>query len=179
MSRWHEEIAIIGGGIAGAEARLSIWKKLAVPAQTCNGFCLKNLTALRRNPDGRHDGFVIEAGLSLSSASARRIAPVPGTGIGDQRFLRMTWPQNPTYWQRQLVLIRMDGVHDPTRIWPMETTPPVFFKTKLRIAAELFSSARKDTGDEPVGDFVRRHFGQEMVDRVVEPLLAGVLRRQC
>jgi oxygen-dependent protoporphyrinogen oxidase len=42
------------------------------------------------------------------------------------------------------------------------------------MAAELFSSARKDSGDESVGDFVRRHFGQEMVDRVAEPLLAGV-----
>jgi len=28
--------------------------------------------------------------------------------------------------------------------------------------------------DETVSDFVRRHFGQEMVDRVAEPLLAGV-----
>jgi oxygen-dependent protoporphyrinogen oxidase len=28
--------------------------------------------------------------------------------------------------------------------------------------------------DESVADFVRRHFGQEMVDRVAEPLLAGV-----
>ena len=62
----------------------------------------------------------------------------------------------------------------PTRIWPMATTPLFSFKTKLRMAAELFSSARKDTGDESVGDFVRRHFGQEMVDRVAEPLLAGV-----
>ena len=42
------------------------------------------------------------------------------------------------------------------------------------MATELFSAARKDAGDESVGDFVRRHFGQEMVDRVAEPLLAGV-----
>src|ERR1041385_4035903 len=62
----------------------------------------------------------------------------------------------------------------PTRVWPMATTPLFSFSTKLRMAVELFSSSRKDVGDESVGDFVRRHFGQEMVDRVAEPLLAGV-----
>jgi oxygen-dependent protoporphyrinogen oxidase len=44
----------------------------------------------------------------------------------------------------------------------------------LRMAAELFSLRRSEGGDESVGDFVRRHFGPEMVDRVAEPLLAGV-----
>src|SRR5258708_16594834 len=61
-----------------------------------------------------------------------------------------------------------------TRIWPMVTPPLFSLSTKLRMAAELFSLAPKDAGDESVGDFVRRHFGQEMVDRVAEPLLAGV-----
>ena len=37
-----------------------------------------------------------------------------------------------------------------------------------------FLRREKTTSDESVADFVRRHFGQEMVDRVAEPLLAGV-----
>jgi protoporphyrinogen/coproporphyrinogen III oxidase len=62
----------------------------------------------------------------------------------------------------------------PTRVWPMATTPLFSFKTKLGMVSELFSSTRKNAGDESVGEFVRRHFGSEMVDRVAEPLLAGV-----
>src|SRR5262249_42762317 len=62
----------------------------------------------------------------------------------------------------------------PTRIWPMMTTPLFSFSTKLRMARELFSAQRNEAEDESVGEFVRRHFGQEMVDRVAEPLLAGV-----
>ena len=33
---------------------------------------------------------------------------------------------------------------------------------------------RESSEDESVASFVRRHFGQEMVERVAAPLLAGV-----
>ena len=38
----------------------------------------------------------------------------------------------------------------------------------------VFICAQGCRQTNPVGDFVRRHFGQEMVERVAEPLLAGV-----
>jgi oxygen-dependent protoporphyrinogen oxidase len=62
----------------------------------------------------------------------------------------------------------------PTRIWPMATTPLFSLGTKIRMARELLTSPRNGGGDESVADFVRRHFGQQMVDRIAEPLLAGV-----
>src|SRR5262249_30972023 len=48
--------------------------------------------------------------------------------------------------------------------------------TKMRMAAELFGPHRNQVQgkDESVAEFVRRHFGPEMVERVAEPLLAGV-----
>src|SRR5262249_48143387 len=61
----------------------------------------------------------------------------------------------------------------PTRVWPMVTTPLFSWGTKLRMAGELFTPPGLRP-DESVGDFVRRHFGEQMVDRVAEPLLAGV-----
>jgi len=62
----------------------------------------------------------------------------------------------------------------PTRVLPMETTPLFSWGTKLRMAREWLSDGGNQNHDESVADFVRRHFGQEMVDRVAEPLLAGV-----
>jgi oxygen-dependent protoporphyrinogen oxidase len=56
----------------------------------------------------------------------------------------------------------------------MATTPLFSWSTKLRMAKELFQPSANHRTDESVADFVRRHFGQEMVDRVAEPLLAGV-----
>src|SRR5947207_9924333 len=55
----------------------------------------------------------------------------------------------------------------------MVTTSLFSIGAKLRMAAEWFSRAGNHQ-DESVAAFVRRHFGQQMVDRVAEPLLAGV-----
>jgi oxygen-dependent protoporphyrinogen oxidase len=125
----------------------------------------------------RRDGFVIEAGpdsfLSIKPDASRLCQEL---SIGDQ-LISSNDASRKTYIliKSQLVPIPQ-GLEFmvPTRIWPMATTPLFSFSTKLRMAAEMFSSTRKDGGDESVGDFVRRHFGQEMVDRVAEPLLAGV-----
>jgi oxygen-dependent protoporphyrinogen oxidase len=46
--------------------------------------------------------------------------------------------------------------------------------TKLRIVREWFYRAVVDAGESTVADFVERHYGREMVERVADPLLAGV-----
>jgi protoporphyrinogen/coproporphyrinogen III oxidase len=48
-------------------------------------------------------------------------------------------------------------------------------KSKMRFVREWLAEARKGNDeDESVADFVARHFGREVVDRLAEPLLAGV-----
>ena len=44
----------------------------------------------------------------------------------------------------------------------------------MRIAAEYFQHPRVTASDESAAAFVERHFGQEMVERLADPLLAGV-----
>jgi oxygen-dependent protoporphyrinogen oxidase len=46
--------------------------------------------------------------------------------------------------------------------------------TKLRFLREWFLSPRADAQDESVAEFVTRHFGAEAVERLADPLLAGV-----
>ena len=63
----------------------------------------------------------------------------------------------------------------PTRLWPMVTTRLLPLSTKLAAAWELFSSPPDgDRGDESVASFVKRHFGEAMVENIADPLLAGV-----
>ena len=125
----------------------------------------------------RRDGFVIEAGPdSFLSAKPDGARLCHDLGIGDQ-LISSNDSDRKTYILVKGRLVPIpQGLEFmvPTRVWPMATTPLFSFTTKLRMARELLSSARKEAGDESVGDFVRRHFGQEMVDRVAEPLLAGV-----
>lgn len=172
-----KRIAIIGGGIAGLSAAFYLEKAKQGGASLQWTLFEKTdrLGGVIRTE--RRDGFVLEAGpdsfLTIKPEAARLCQEL---GIGDQ-IISSDDAGRKTYIlvQGRLVAIPQ-GLEFmvPTRVWPMATTSLFSFKTKLRMAAEVFSSARKSAGDESVGDFVRRHFGQEMVDRVAEPLLAGV-----
>jgi protoporphyrinogen/coproporphyrinogen III oxidase len=62
----------------------------------------------------------------------------------------------------------------PTRIRPFLTTRLFSWRAKLRMAAEPLLAIRTDEGDESIGAFVRRRFGNEAVARLAEPLLAGI-----
>lgn len=61
----------------------------------------------------------------------------------------------------------------PTKAWPMIKSPLLGWGTKFRMGLELFR--RPETHpDRSVAEFVADHFGQEAVEYLAEPLLAGV-----
>jgi protoporphyrinogen/coproporphyrinogen III oxidase len=172
-----KRIAIIGGGIAGLSAAFYLEKARSAGADLQWALFEKSDRLGGVIQTERRDGFVIEAGPdSFLSAKPDASRLCQELGIGDQ-LISSNDASRKTYVLVKGKLVPIPHGLEfmvPTRIWPMAATPLFSFSTKLRMAGELFSSARKDTGDESVGDFVRRHFGQEMVDRVAEPLLAGV-----
>ena len=62
----------------------------------------------------------------------------------------------------------------PTKLMPTVLSPLFSVRTKLRMAGEWFHPPRKTVADETVTEFVERHYGPEMVDRLADPLLSGV-----
>ena len=62
----------------------------------------------------------------------------------------------------------------PTKIIPTALSPLFSWPTKFRMLGELLSPPRRAEGDESVAAMVRRHFGDEVVDRLAGPLLSGV-----
>jgi oxygen-dependent protoporphyrinogen oxidase len=64
----------------------------------------------------------------------------------------------------------------PARLWPALRTPLLSTRTKWRLAREIFAppADRAEDGDESVAAFVRRHFGDETLEVIAAPLLAGV-----
>lgn len=63
----------------------------------------------------------------------------------------------------------------PTRVAPIVTSPLLSRRTKLRMALELFRlPPHKALPDRSVAEFVWDHYGQEAVEYLAEPLLAGV-----
>ena len=172
-----KRIAIVGGGIAGLAAAFYLERARRSGA---------SLDWLMLEKSGRLggvirseqcDGYVLEAGpdsfLTIKPAGADFCRDL---GIADQLISSNDADRKTYIVVKGRLLPLPEGLEFmvPTRILPMATTPLFSWSTKLGMAKEWFSAAGSHNGDESVADFVRRHFGQEMVDRVAEPLLAGV-----
>lgn len=184
-----KRVAIVGGGIAGLSAAWYLEKARR------NGADLE-WTLLEKS--GRlggvirtehREGCILEAGpdsFLTEKPDASQLCRELGIGgelIPSNDFQRKTY----IVVKNRLVTIP-DGLQFmvPTRLLPMVTTPLFSPVAKLRMATEWFrrpGNGSQNVGtnqdvardqDESVGSFVRRHFGQEMVDRVAEPMLSGV-----
>lgn len=172
-----KRVAIIGGGIAGLSAAYFLEKarRAGAPLQWTLFEKSDRLGGVIRTE--QRDGFILEAGPdSFLTSKPDAFALCRDLGIDDQII-----PSNDTI-RKTYILVKKrlieipDGLQFmvPTRVLPIATTPLFSFGTKLRMARELLIRPGGMNGDESVAAFVRRHFGQEMVDRIAEPLLAGV-----
>ncbi|HEV2990682.1 MAG TPA: protoporphyrinogen oxidase, partial [Candidatus Angelobacter sp.] len=175
-------VAIVGGGIAGLSAAYYLEKARRSGA---------DLEWILFEKSGRlggvlrteyRDGYIIEAGpdsFLTEKPDASRLCHDLGLGA---ELIHSNDAKRKTYIlvKGRLVLIP-DGLQFmvPTRLGPMVTTPLFSPGAKLRMAKEWFRRPSRNhhvpqDQDESVAAFVRRHFGQEMVDRVAEPMLSGV-----
>ena len=62
----------------------------------------------------------------------------------------------------------------PNRLLPILTTPILSLRGKLRLLMDLVIPRRSEETEESLGSFVRRRFGREALDRLVQPLVAGI-----
>jgi oxygen-dependent protoporphyrinogen oxidase len=97
-------------------------------------------------------------------------------GLGDQ-LIGSNDADRKTYIVTRGRLVEMpDGLMFmvPTKILPTGFSPLFSWKTKLRMMRELFHPLVAVNHDESVAEFVERHYGKEMVDRLADPLLSGI-----
>jgi protoporphyrinogen/coproporphyrinogen III oxidase len=62
----------------------------------------------------------------------------------------------------------------PTQLVPFLSSPLFSLRGKLRVGLDLLISPRRANTDETLANFVRRRLGAEILDKLGEPLLAGV-----
>jgi protoporphyrinogen/coproporphyrinogen III oxidase len=165
------DVAVVGGGIAGLAAAYELQRR---------GLTTRVFEATTR-PGGvilsdRFDGWVVDGGPdALLVQKPAAVALARELGLSDRL--------HPTLTPRTSYVLR-DG-----RLYPIAEGSflgfPLSAKAlarsnlftlagKLRMALEVLVPKRTATGDESIGAFVRRRFGQEAADYLADPLLAGI-----
>ena len=172
-----KRIAIIGGGISGLAAAFELEEQRRAGVEL-------EYTLYESSPrfggvlrTEKIDGCVVEAGPDSFVTEKPWAADLcHRLGIGDQ-LIGSNDSDRKTYILTRGRLVEMpDGLMFmvPTKILPTGLSALFSWKTKLRMTRELFHPPRAVDRDESVADFVERHYGREMVDRLADPLLSGV-----
>lgn len=170
-------IAIIGGGISGLAAAFELEQRSQAGADVEYTLyeCSPRLGGVLRTE--HVDGCVVEAGPDSFVTEKPWAADLSRlVGLGDQ-LIGSNDADRKTYILTRGRLVEMpDGLMFmvPTKVLPTGLSPLFSWSTKLRMTRELFHPPRTVDHDESVADFVTRHYGREMVDRLADPLLSGV-----
>lgn len=165
---------VIGGGITGLAAAERLVERLGEDAVLLVERDTRLGGKIRTD---RRDGFVLEGGPDCFLAmKPGGMAMCRHLGIAD-RLVGTNPALRRSFVKRDGRLHPLpDGITGlvPSRIAPLVTTPILSLGGRLRAGLELLVPRRTDGARESVAGFVRRRFGGEAWDYLIEPLLSGI-----
>jgi oxygen-dependent protoporphyrinogen oxidase len=165
------DVAIVGGGIAGLAAAYELQQR---------GIATRVFEAGSR-PGGviaseRFDGWVIDAGPdSMLVQKPAAVALCRELGIAD-RLIHTREPRTAYVLRdgRLHPLVEGSFLGFPLTARGLAGSSLFSLSGKTRMALEAVLPRREGDEDESIGSFVRRRFGEEAVEYLAEPLLAGI-----
>ena len=166
-----KQVAIVGGGVSGLSAayylgRKGVASKLFEKRSRLGGTILTE----------RLDGCLLEAGADSWLAEKTWMLDLArDLGIGSQ-VIGSNDSRRRTFVVRGGRLVPLPEsmrLLAPSKPWQIATTPLLGLPAKMRFAVEWFRRPAEH-GDRSVADFVRDHFGDEAVEYIAQPMLAGV-----
>ncbi|HVA78304.1 MAG TPA: protoporphyrinogen oxidase [Candidatus Binataceae bacterium] len=171
-------VAVIGGGITGLAAANHL-REVAAEA----GHPLSVALFERAKQAGgklatvRRAGFVAECGPDCF------VSDKPGAAGLIERF-ELSDALIPIQEQnRKSYILHSNRLHEipdglmmgaPTRLIPVLTSRLFSTAGKIRIALEPLLARRGNAADESLAQFIERHFGRQMLERMVGPLIGGI-----
>jgi oxygen-dependent protoporphyrinogen oxidase len=171
-------VVVVGGGLSGLTAAYRIHERARMLRRPVE------LTVLEAKDrlggvisTDRFDGFAVEGGPdSFITNKPWAIDLCRRLGLADQLV------ETDASHRRSFVVKggRLVPVPEgfvllaPHRLLPMLTTPVLSWRGKLRFLMDLVIPRRIEDTEESLAAFVRRRFGREALDRLIQPLVAGI-----
>ena len=172
------KVVVIGGGITGLAAAHRATEVARERGLTLDLTVLEARERLGGTIDTeRADGFTIEAGPdSFLSEKPWALALCKRLGVEDQLVRTDDRYRKIFVWRAGRLHPLPDGFQllAPTRIAPFLGTSLFSWPGKLRMAMDLILPRGTAGEDESLGAFVRRRLGAEALERVAQPLVAGI-----
>ncbi|HJN01560.1 MAG TPA: protoporphyrinogen oxidase [Nitrospinota bacterium] len=173
-----KKIAIIGAGIAGLSAAYVLEKEAAD-----NGISIEIDLIEKQSRIGgnilteRKDDFIVEGGPDcVFSEKPASLKLCEKLGL-EKELLKTREEKKGTYvyWNNKLHDLP-EGVilMIPTMIMPILLSSLISFPGKMRMALEPFIPKRSNLAEESLSHFVTRRLGKELLDKIAEPLVAGI-----
>lgn len=171
-------IVIVGGGIAGLATAYSLQKEAAAHELDLALTLVERDTRLGgKVVTDTPGGFVIEGGPdSFITQKPWALELCRELGL-EERLVGTNDGPRTTYVLRGGKLRKMpDGMMMiiPTRFMPFVTSGLISWRGKLRMGLDLLIPPRRDDADESLAHFIRRRLGEEALDVLAEPLMAGI-----
>lgn len=170
----QQRVAVIGGGITG----LSAARHLVQHAPHTQVLLIESTDRLGgKIITERVDDFVIEGGPDSFLSRKPR-----GVGLASELGLRnhlhgTNESARRTYVSRHGRLYRLpEGLSGliPSRLAPLLSSDLLSPLGKLRMGLDYFIPPRRVDEEESLGAFMRRRFGAEAYECLIEPLLSGI-----
>jgi oxygen-dependent protoporphyrinogen oxidase len=165
------DVAVVGGGISGLAAAHHLHRA---------GLAVVLIEATSRLggkvQTDHHDGFLIEAGPDSFVASKGSVLDLAGD-LGLEKSVISSRPEyrgSHVWWRGRLhplpggLLLMV-----PYRLGPLFGSSLLSWRGKLRVLADLVIPRGEKT-DESLESFVDRRLGREVLERIAEPLIAGI-----
>ena len=127
----------------------------------------------------RESGFLMEEGAdSLVRAKPAALQLCEELGLSEEVIPTRPGPARTLIVRNGKLLPLPVGFHlfAPSSLTPLVTTPVFSWPGKLRMGMDLFlpRSRRAADEDESLGSFVRRRLGREALERLAQPMVAGI-----
>lgn len=169
-------VAIVGGGMTGLAAAHYLQKAIHQHKLPIRFTLIESSQRLGgKIHTHKKDGYVIEEGPDSFLERKRHTTDLAKElGLADE-LVNNEVGQAFIYHQQELHPVPAGSIMGvPTEMEPFLNTPLLSTKGKARGLEDLILPSGSRLDDQSVGHFFRSRFGDEMVDRIIEPLVSGV-----